>query len=70
MWQKIVTIARKVVGAVSIATRAWVMLLMSGGDGDNQLFLQARETGASMLEPYLGTVRTRIMEHGWRRDSD
>jgi hypothetical protein len=30
------------------------MLFMSGGDGDDPPFLQAKEAGASVLEPYLG----------------
>lgn len=48
-----VDFARKVVGVGSVGTRAWVMLFMSGGDGDDPLFLQAKEAQASVLEPYV-----------------
>ncbi len=49
-----VDIARKVVGVGSVGTRCWVMLFMAGGDGDDPLFLQVKEAGASTLEPYFG----------------
>ena len=49
-----VDFARKVVGVGSVGTRTWVMLLMSGGDGRDPLFLQIKEADASVLEPYLG----------------
>ena len=49
-----VDIARKVVGVGSVGTRTWVMLLMTGGDGDDPLFLQIKEADASVLEPYWG----------------
>jgi uncharacterized protein (DUF2252 family) len=49
-----VDIARKVVGVGSVGTRTWVMLLMTGGDGDDPLFLQLKEADASVLEPYWG----------------
>ena len=52
-----VDIARKVVGVGSVGTRTWVMLLMSGGDGDDPLFLQIKEADASVLEPYMGEKR-------------
>ncbi|HET7416813.1 MAG TPA: DUF2252 domain-containing protein [Solirubrobacterales bacterium] len=44
--------ARKVVGVGSVGTRAWIVLLL-GRDGDDPLFLQAKEAGASVLEPYV-----------------
>jgi uncharacterized protein (DUF2252 family) len=45
--------ARKVVGVGSVGTRAWI-ILMQGRDGDDPLFLQAKEAQASVLEPFLG----------------
>jgi uncharacterized protein (DUF2252 family) len=45
--------ARKVVGVGSVGTRAWV-LLMLGRDGDDPLFLQAKEATRSVLEPFVG----------------
>jgi uncharacterized protein (DUF2252 family) len=45
--------ARKVVGVGSVGTRAWIVLLL-GRDGGDPLFLQAKEAGASVLEPYVG----------------
>ena len=59
-----VDIARKVVGVGSVGTRAWVMLFMSGGDGDDPLFLQAKEAQASVLEPYVGN--SAYTNHGER----
>ena len=48
--------ARKVVGVGSVGTRAWI-LLMLGNDDEDPLFLQLKEAGASVLEPYLGASR-------------
>jgi uncharacterized protein (DUF2252 family) len=45
--------ARKVVGVGSVGTRAWIILML-GRDGDDPLFLQAKEAQPSVLEPYLG----------------
>jgi len=45
--------ARKVVGVGSVGTRAWILLLL-GRDGRDPLFLQAKEAGRSVLEPYAG----------------
>jgi uncharacterized protein (DUF2252 family) len=45
-------IARKVVGVGSVGTRAWIILLL-GRDGDDPLFLQAKEAQASVLEDHL-----------------
>jgi uncharacterized protein (DUF2252 family) len=56
-------IARKVVGVGSVGTRAWVILL-TGSDDDDPLFLQAKEAEASVLEPYSGASRFR--NHGRR----
>ena len=59
-----VDIARKVVGVGSVGTRAWVLLFLSGGDGDDPLFLQAKEAQASVLEPYVG--KSAYANHGER----
>jgi len=44
-------IAHKVVGVGSVGTRAWILLLTGRDDGD-PLFLQAKEAQASVLEPF------------------
>jgi uncharacterized protein (DUF2252 family) len=49
----LVQVARKVVGVGSVGTRAWV-LLMDAGDGDEPLFLQAKEAEPSVLAEYCG----------------
>jgi uncharacterized protein (DUF2252 family) len=59
-----VDIARKVVGVGSVGARCWVMLFMAGGDGDDPLFLQVKEAGASTLEPYFG--QSAYTNHGER----
>jgi len=56
-------IARKVVGVGSVGTRAWV-ILMTGRDDEDPLFLQAKEADASVLEPYAGASHFR--NHGRR----
>ena len=55
--------ARKVVGVGSVGTRAWVVLML-GRDGDDPLFLQAKEAQASVLEPFLG--KSKFAAHGHR----
>jgi uncharacterized protein (DUF2252 family) len=55
--------ARKVVGVGSVGTRAWVVLMTGADDGD-PLFLQAKEAEASVLEPYAGA--SRFKNHGQR----
>ncbi|HEX4687153.1 MAG TPA: DUF2252 domain-containing protein [Nocardioides sp.] len=50
---RLVHLARKVVGVGSVGTRAWILLLL-GRDGDDPLFLQAKEAEASVLERFLG----------------
>src|SRR5262249_34956618 len=55
--------ARKVVGVGSVGTRAWIVLLL-GRDGDDPLFLQAKEAQASVLAPFLG--RSRFANQGRR----
>jgi uncharacterized protein (DUF2252 family) len=47
-----VHIARKVVGVGSVGTRAWIVLL-TGRDESDPLFLQVKEAQASVLEAYL-----------------
>jgi uncharacterized protein (DUF2252 family) len=56
-------IARKVVGVGSVGTRAWIVLL-TGADDSDPLFLQAKEAEASVLEPYAGG--SRFKNHGRR----
>jgi uncharacterized protein (DUF2252 family) len=56
-------IAHKVVGVGSVGTRAWVVLL-TGADDSDPLFLQAKEAEASVLEPYAGA--SRYANHGQR----
>jgi uncharacterized protein (DUF2252 family) len=56
-------LARKVVGVGSVGTRAWVILLTGRDDGD-PLFLQAKEAEASVLEAYVGASGFR--NHGRR----
>jgi uncharacterized protein (DUF2252 family) len=52
----LVDVARKVVGVGSVGTRAWALLL-SGRDEADVLLLQAKEAGASVLEPYCAPSR-------------
>lgn len=58
-----VDIARKVVGVGSVGTRCWV-LLFEGRDTDDQLILQAKEAGPSVLAPYVGKG---VFRHNGRR---
>ena len=53
---EVVDIARKVVGVGSVGTRCIIVLLL-GRDADDPLFLQVKESGPSVLEPYLGKSR-------------
>ncbi len=55
--------ARKVVGVGSVGTRAWIILML-GRDLGDPLFLQAKEAGPSVLEPYLG--ESEYANHGRR----
>jgi uncharacterized protein (DUF2252 family) len=55
--------ARKVVGVGSVGTRAWIVLML-GRDSGDPLFLQAKEAGSSVLEPYLG--ESEYQNHGRR----
>jgi uncharacterized protein (DUF2252 family) len=58
-----VDLARKVVGVGSVGTRAWIVLLM-GRDGQDPLFLQAKEAQASVLEPFI--AKSTVRNHGRR----
>jgi len=49
---RLVDIARKVVGVGSVGTRSWMILFLE--DGENPLFLQAKEAGPSVLEAFVG----------------
>jgi uncharacterized protein (DUF2252 family) len=55
--------AHKVVGVGSVGTRAWIVLML-GRDDDDPLFLQAKEAGSSVLEPYL--AKSEYSNHGQR----
>jgi uncharacterized protein (DUF2252 family) len=50
---RFIELARKVVGVGSVGTRAWVALFL-GRDGNDPLFLQIKEAGASVLEGFVG----------------
>ena len=65
---RFVELARKVVGVGSVGTRAWVVLMM-GRDGQDPLFLQAKEAEASVLEPYVGASSSKTTASGWSRAS-
>ena len=49
-----VDVAQKVVGVGSVGTRCAVVLCLGGAEGDDPLFMQIKEAGPSVLEPYLG----------------
>jgi uncharacterized protein (DUF2252 family) len=55
--------ARRVGGIGSVGTRTWIVLL-TGRDAEDPLFLQVKEAGRSVLEPYAG--RSRVRNHGQR----
>ncbi|MDH6114378.1 uncharacterized protein (DUF2252 family) [Kitasatospora sp. MAP12-15] len=52
----LVDMARKVVGVGSVGTRCWIVLLL-GKDGEDPLFLQAKEADTSVLATYVGASR-------------
>jgi uncharacterized protein (DUF2252 family) len=60
---EIADFARRVVGVGSVGTRAFIGLLL-GRDGQDPLFLQAKEAEASVLEEFVG--RSRFPTHGER----
>ena len=55
--------AHKVVGVGSVGTRAWIALLF-GHDESDPLFLQIKEAGPSVLEPFAGAS---TYEHAGQR---
>jgi uncharacterized protein (DUF2252 family) len=55
---KLTQMARKVVGVGSVGTRAWI-LLFEGLNGQDPLFLQAKEAQVSVLSTYTRSVRFR-----------
>jgi uncharacterized protein (DUF2252 family) len=55
--------AHKVVGVGSVGTRAWIALLLGAGEED-PLFLQMKEAGPSVLEPFAGA--SSFSSHGQR----
>jgi uncharacterized protein (DUF2252 family) len=55
--------AHKVVGVGSVGTRAWIALLL-GRDAADPLFLQMKEAGPSVLEPFVGA--SEFSNHGQR----
>jgi uncharacterized protein (DUF2252 family) len=62
-------VAHKVVGVGSVGTRAWILLL-TGRDDEDPLFLQAKEAQASVFEPYAGASEfenhgRRVVEGQW-----
>jgi uncharacterized protein (DUF2252 family) len=60
---EIADFARKVVGVGSVGTRAFIALLI-GRDGQDPLFLQAKEAETSVLEEFVGGSKFR--NHGER----
>ena len=60
---EIADVARKVVGVGSVGTRCIIVLLL-GRDTDDPLFLQVKQAGPSVLEPYLGRSK---YAHGGHR---
>jgi uncharacterized protein (DUF2252 family) len=60
---RFVDAAHKVVGVGSVGTRAWIVLLLGRNERD-PLFLQVKEAGPSVLEPFAGAGRFR--QHGKR----
>jgi uncharacterized protein (DUF2252 family) len=56
-------LAHKVVGVGSVGTQAWVILMM-GRDGQDPLFLQAKEAEPSVLEQHAG--KSKFKNHGQR----
>jgi uncharacterized protein (DUF2252 family) len=59
---RLVHLARKVVGVGSVGTEAWILLLVDGRGAP--LFLQVKEAGPSVLEPFTG--ESGFANHGER----
>ena len=60
---RFIEMAHKVVGVGSVGTHDWVVLMM-GRDGQDPLFLQAKEAQPSVLERYVG--KSEFGNHGER----
>ncbi len=60
---RFVDAGHKVVGVGSVGTRAWIALMMGAEDG-HPLFLQVKQAGPSVLEPFAGP--SAFAEHGHR----
>jgi len=60
---RFVDAGHKVVGVGSVGTRAWIALMMGTADG-HPLFLQVKQAGPSVLEPFAGP--SAFAEHGRR----
>src|SRR4030095_15231795 len=60
---RIMDVARKVVGVGSVGTRCWIILL-TGSNPDDPLFLQVKEAEASVLDPYAS--KSIYKNHGQR----
>jgi uncharacterized protein (DUF2252 family) len=56
-------VARKVVGVGSVGSRCWIVLL-TGRDDNDPLFLQVKEAESSVFEPFLGP--SGFSNHGQR----
>ncbi|WP_030275457.1 DUF2252 domain-containing protein [Streptomyces sp. NRRL B-24484] len=55
---ELVDVARKVVGVGSVGTRCWIFLML-GRDGQDPLFMQAKEADTSVLAPHVGASQYR-----------
>jgi uncharacterized protein (DUF2252 family) len=50
---EMVAVARKVVGVGSVGTRCWIVLMTAVDDSMDDLVLQVKEAGPSVLEPFI-----------------
>ena len=64
MRYRAVDVAQKVVGVGSVGTRCAIVLCLGGAEGDDPLFMQIKEAGPSVLEPYVGASHHK--NHGER----
>jgi uncharacterized protein (DUF2252 family) len=61
---RVVDVARKVVGVGSVGTRCWIVLLVATDDEGDDLVLQVKEAGPSVLESV--AARSDYANHGQR----
>ena len=61
--------ARKVVGVGSVGTRCFIALLVNDDDDNDDLVLQLKQAGPSVLESVLPASEFRITVSGWSRGS-